>query len=126
MMAPLSHPLLQYDDSPWFPHIPECPVCGTAFKESNCIAYLSSGALRVDENGDSVDARDLRVESLFHIGFHGVSSDMSDSVDANIVADLQSDQFDLQYCSLKCLRQWLNNVVDELETILSMSRKSGC
>ncbi len=40
---------------------------------------------------------------------------MRDSADIRVVRDLKGGQFDLQWCSIKCMRSWFLEVFDQLE-----------
>jgi hypothetical protein len=105
-------PLLSSADRPFFPGNGHCPNCGHAFVQGS--AYLSAGALLLSADGQDSIHTD-RLQAFFNVGFHGVDSEMRDSSDIEVVADLHGGQFDLQWCSIACMRQWLNALLDQVE-----------
>jgi hypothetical protein len=96
-----------------------CIVCNTPFQGSG-FAYLSAGATydllesRIDDN---------ELEAFFDVGYHGSHSDMSDSGGVEVVKDLKGGQFDLQFCSASCLRQFLSSLVDEVEKSIGQNKE---
>ncbi len=60
--------------------------------------------------------------AFFHVGFHGKNADMSDSGGVEVVKDLDGGQFDLQFCSTACLRQFFSTIVDEVEKSISRQK----
>jgi len=119
------------DDHCVYPGKGVCPICGTSFSESHGLAYISCGALPIADSEDS--SGDSGAEAFFSIGYHGDDAEVIRSVDAMIVDDLKSDQFDIQMCSLSCLRKWLNWILDGLERDLASRSeyfaarmRSGC
>ena len=109
-----SSPLLSGSGPPFYPADGRCPVCGGAF--SRGFAYLSGGALQLSADGqDSVHSDPDRLQAFLHVGFHGRDSDMRDAANVSIVADLHGGQFDLQWCSVRCMREWLLELLREVE-----------
>lgn len=120
-MTRINLPLLAGTDRPVFPTDGNCPECGKSLITSGGVASLTGGALLVDDaTGDSVDTSKL--EAFFAIGFHGNDVQVRDSVNAQVVDDLQSGQFAVCFCSLACLRLWFNQVVDQLQDDLDRNR----
>ncbi|MCO8120440.1 hypothetical protein NHH03_01730 [Stieleria sp. TO1_6] len=78
------------------------------------MAYLSGGGLLLSEDGQDSIHLD-RLKGFLHIGFHGRAPDMRDSGDITIVDDIAGGQFDLSWCSLQCMRQWLVQLVDRVD-----------
>lgn len=118
-------PLLRKDDGFLYPKDGKCPQCSRQLKDGNGIAYLSAGSLWVDDNGDSVEGiseAPAHPRAFWDIGFHGSDTDCRDSVNTCLVEDLNSDQFDFQFCSFACMRLWLNGVIDDLENRLTTGR----
>jgi hypothetical protein len=108
----MSFPVLSNSDRMFYPADGRCPVCGGDF--SRGIAYLSAGALLLSADGqDSVESD--RLQAFLHLGFHGRDSDIRDSADVSVVADLHGGQFDLQWCSVGCMREWLLGLLREVE-----------
>jgi len=93
-----------------------CPVCSTPL--SHGFAYLSFGAVRdILLRQRRLDDDDM--EGFCHIGYHGVRSDMTDSMDYCVAKDIKGGQLDIQFCSLKCLKNWFCGIVDVLESELA-------
>ena len=110
-------PLLKGTDPFHYPRDNVCPVCNSSLKNGKGIAYISAGALLMDKQRmNSIDSD--RLEAFFSIGFHGSKMDMSDSANMLIVDDLVGGQFDLQFYSIRCLRNWLKGLLDQLESQL--------
>jgi len=108
----MSFPLLSTSDRPVYPADARCPSCGRDF--SGGVAFLSAGALFLSPDGrDSIDAS--RLQAFLHIGFHGADSAMGDSSGVAIVEDLQGGQFDLNWCSIRCMREWLLSLLQRIE-----------
>jgi hypothetical protein len=113
-------PVLSSADRPFFPSNGHCPNCGRALVQG--FAYLSAGALLLSADGQDSIHTD-RLQAFLNVGFHGVDSEMRDSSDIEVIADLHGGQFDLQWCSIACMRQWLNALLDQVERgILSRSK----
>ena len=111
-----SSPVLSASDRPFYPSDGRCPVCGGEF--SRGVAYLTAGALYLSADGhDSVHSD--RLQAFLHVGFHGRDADMRDSADVPVVADLHGGQFDLQWCAVGCMREWLLGLLREVETAAS-------
>jgi len=109
-------PVLSATDRPCFPSDGRCPVCGGEFSQG--VAYLMAGALFLSaDRQDSVQSD--RLLAFLNIGFHGRDSDMRDSSDVNVVADLHGGQFDLNWCSVKCMREWFLALLQEVELAAS-------
>lgn len=72
------------------------------------------GALLLSKDGQNSIHVD-RLKGFLHFGFHGKDSEMRDSGDVNIADNVPDGQFDLQWCSIACMRAWLMQVLDELE-----------
>ena len=56
-----------------------------------------------------------QLKAFLHVGFHGSDPEMRDSGDLMIIDDLSVGQFDLQWCSIRCMRKWLTQLLDKLE-----------
>jgi hypothetical protein len=63
---------------------------------------------------ESVHTRSL--QAFLHFGFHGPDAAMQGSSDVDVVADLEGGQFDLQWCSVRCMREWLLRLLREVES----------
>ena len=108
----MSYPVLSASDRPFYPADGRCPVCRGEF--SRGVAYLSAGALLLSADGEDSMGSD-RLQAFLHVGFHGRNSDMRDSADVSVVAELHGGQFDLQWCSVGCMREWLLGVLRDVE-----------
>jgi hypothetical protein len=118
-MKKIKLPVLGKNDKrPFFPADGLCPVCQTKFKGLDGIAYLCAGSI-LDSLKHKID--DNEFDAFFNIGYHGKDSAVRDSANADIVNELKSDQFDLSFCSLGCIRSFLNQVIDDLEEELEQN-----
>jgi hypothetical protein len=97
---------------PIHPSNGRCPVCRNEFRSG--FAYLSAGALLLSEDGQDSLHPD-RLQGFLHVGFHGTDPEMRDSSDVAVVESLQGGQFDLQWCSVGCMRAWLLKLLAEVE-----------
>ena len=105
-------PLLSGSDRPFTPADGRCPVCGRAFDRG--VAYISAGALLLSQDGsDSLDTERLR--AFLSVGYHGKAPDMRDSADLPVVVDLRGGQFEIQWCSVACMRASVLGPLAELE-----------
>lgn len=121
-MSDVPFQLLSSADKPFHPADGRCPVCGRDFREG--IAYLSAGALLLSADGqDSISTNRLR--AFLHIGFHGSDTEMRDSSDVPVVEDLAEGQFDLNWCSVSCMREWLLRLLREVELRAQQGRPPG-
>jgi hypothetical protein len=106
-----------------------CPICGkNKVLEPHSMALLSAGALlmdRVEDSGGPSDALDGFLELHWH-GAHdsGRGKDRDTYCVVDIVRDALGGQADLYFCSTKCLREFLNTCVDELERKVAEARRS--
>ncbi|WP_442511686.1 hypothetical protein SH528x_003396 [Novipirellula sp. SH528] len=95
----------------------DCPNCGGKF--AGGFAYIMGGGLLLSKDLKNSLHSD-RLQGFMHVGFHGKDPDMCDSVDANVVDDVIGGQFDLQWCSMACMRAWLMRLLDRLEARLEL------
>jgi hypothetical protein len=104
--------VLSSSAKPVHPSDGRCPVCGNELRKG--FAYLSAGALLLSEDmQDSIHTD--RLQAFFHVGFHGSDSEMRDSFGVTVVDHLHGGQFDLQWCSVDCMRTWLLKLLAEVE-----------
>ena len=122
-MKMIDLPLMARDSGHTYPDDGNCPACGTSFKDSQGFAYISAGSLLTDAVGEN-SLITFKMESFFGIGFHGNDIDVRDSVHAEIIKDLSSEQFDICFCSFRCLKMWLVEVFDKLQDELDLKRRS--
>lgn len=103
---------LAFNRTGTYPSDSRCPTCNATF--ANGVAYLSAGAVLLSKNEqNSLHSDRLRAHLL--VGFHGKDPSMRDSGGVTIVDDLRGGQFDLNWCSIACMRQWLIKLLDEVE-----------
>ena len=105
--------LLSSADRMFHPTDGRCPVCGGDFRRGT--AYLSAGALLLSKDGRNSIHPD-RLQAFLHVGFHGPDTEIRDSSDVEVVRDLYGGQFDLQWCSVACMREWLLRLLQEVES----------
>ena len=92
-----------------------CPVCDAAIGAT--FAFISGGAL------DDAAIQSEQSTGFLSIGVHGShSGNLSEpSAQLNIFADSPLGQFEQGFCSLTCLRTFLNAAVDQLQARLSVA-----
>ena len=111
-----------------FPDSAKCPMCGAAkVFEPHSFATLSGGALLVDRAtncGEMSDDLDGFLSLHWH-GAHesGVGIDPGKYCKVDLALDCRGGQFEFYFCSTKCLRQFLNKCVDELENEVQKAPK---
>jgi hypothetical protein len=115
-------PVLSNTDRMFYPEDGLCPVCRVALKKGDQVAYLSSGAILLSKDRQNGICT-KRLEAFLHVGVHGSDSDMRGSADISVVKDLEGGQFDLQWCSVKCMREWWLDLFQKLEQQVSESWK---
>ena len=93
--------------------MPRCPKCGEEFQ--NGFASISGGAICISDDGKASIHSD-RLQGFLNIGFPVSYSSMNASDDVLVVDDAVGGQFDLQWCSIKCMREWLNDLINTIET----------
>ena len=87
----------------------KCATCGNEIRSS--FAFIAGGALFMIDKDNSELKKEM--EGFLDIGYHG--SESEESVNLHIVEDSKYGQFEISLCSIKCLRSFLNEKVDELE-----------
>jgi hypothetical protein len=97
-----------------------CPWCKkNKVFEPHSFAVLSGGAMLMDktrENGGPDD----RLDAFLSLSWHGAHDNGKGNYrDINemteIARDVRGGQFDIYFCSTKCLRAYLNYCIDKLE-----------
>jgi hypothetical protein len=103
-----------------YPLTGECPVCGGKFKEKG-FAFFSAGSLLIDKKGDMVISKNARMESYLSVGFHGPENFGASEghyetyVSMRIVDFPKQGEFEFNFCSIKCMRDWFNTIFDDLQ-----------
>lgn len=110
-----------------FPKRGACPWCkkNMAF-EPNSFAVLAGGAFLMDRKKDS-GGPDDRMDAYLSLTWHGAhdegkGKDRGIYETIEIARNVRGGQFDLYFCSTKCLRAYLNYCVDELEKKIMKKR----
>jgi hypothetical protein len=90
---------------------------------------LGGGALLMDRKDDS-GGPDDKMDGFLHLSWHGahdggLGEDKGIGARIEIARDVRGGQFDLYFCSTKCLRSYLNFCVDELERKLRQERSKS-
>ena len=111
-----------------FPNTARCPQCkrGKIF-EPNSMACLNGGAFLMDRR-HKTGKQDDRLDAFICINWHGAhdegtGEDREIYEFVSLAEDCRRGQFDLYFCSTKCLRAFLNSWVDALETKVVKARK---
>lgn len=96
--------------------------------EPNSMAILTGGAMLINrKTGDG--GPDDRLDGFLDITWHGahtndggigLSPDCFENL--SIASDVRGGQFDICFCSTKCLRDFLNHAVDTLEEKIGTPR----
>lgn len=104
-----------------------CPWCRkNKVLEPHSFAVLSGGALLMDRKNES-GGPDDSMDGFLHMFWHGahdggIGKDKGIGASLDIARDVRGGQFELYFCSTKCLRSYLNYCVDELERKLTEER----
>ncbi|MCC5845476.1 MAG: hypothetical protein JJU05_14600 [Verrucomicrobia bacterium] len=115
----LSLPVVEGKRTHW-PEKAVCPMCAEKkVFEPHSFAVLSAGALLMDRKSDSggmSDDLDGFLNLLWH-GAHdgGQGGDREICCVVDIMRDVVGGQGEAYFCSIQCLRAFLNKCVDELE-----------
>lgn len=115
----MDFPLVSKDLHHW-PSDSPCRICGQSrILEPNSFAALSGGALLMDRQINS-GGPDDRLDGFLNLTWHGahdhgVGEQRDVFAQINIAEDVRRGQFDLYFCSTKCLREFFNHSVDSLE-----------
>jgi hypothetical protein len=105
-----TYPVLEGTDAA----LPQCVVCKRSCGEPGEFLVLEAGAvLHTDATRETGGPDDL-MSGYLSLVKHGAEP-QGPYVRLDIVSDLIGGQADLVFCSAQCLRQFLNEAVDELE-----------
>ena len=114
----------------FYPKKALCPWCKkNKVLEPHSFAILGGGALLMDRKCDS-GGPDDSMDGFLHMSWHGahdggIGKDKGIGAMIEIARDVRGGQFDLYFCSTKCVRSYLNFCVDELERKLSVERSKS-
>ena len=104
----MKYPLVSKDN--W--NIPKdgiCPFCKEKpITSSNGFAQFSGGA----DNGDN---------AFMYFMYHHEPVEKEQNSVIHIAEDVKIGQFDIQFCSIKCMRGFFNTLFDEMENNIKNS-----
>lgn len=115
-----------------FPAEHTCAFCGRGnISEPHSMAVLSGGAILVNrKTGDG--GPDPKLDGFLDICWHGAhTEDGGGGEHPNIfqsipiACDVIGGQFDIFFCSTKCLRAFLNHAVDQLDDRVLKALQNG-
>jgi hypothetical protein len=84
-----------------------CLQCGASLG-GNMLAYISGGAV------EDADCPHQSLTSYLSIGLH--PNPDSNAVDICVLDDWNGGQFQLSFCSFRCLQQWFLVIISRLES----------
>ncbi len=98
----------------------KCPVCGAELSDTG-FAFFIAGAMPVDKHGNTLVHKRLKLASYFSIGFHGnecFPSHVEEGKDEtylnmDIVRFCKNGDFEFNFCSITCMKAWLNTIFDD-------------
>jgi hypothetical protein len=120
-------PIFQ-NDTAIFPKVARCPWCkkGKVF-EPHSMAILEGGACLMNRRtacGGTDDRMDAFLQLTWHGAHdHGIGDDRELYTSVPVAEDCVGGQFELYFCSTKCLRAFLNSWVDELDKRVLQQKK---
>lgn len=118
----LQIPLLSEASRGKYPADGRCPSCDSDFSDG--VAYLSGGGLLLSKDGQNSLHLD-RLKGFLHVGFHGKSQEARDCGDLMLVDHVSGGQFDLSWCSIRCMRASLMQLLDQLEASIGRDDKGA-
>jgi endogenous inhibitor of DNA gyrase (YacG/DUF329 family) len=112
-----------------FPRNAKCPQCEQSkVLEPHSMVILCGGAMLMDQkrkNGGPNECLDGFLELTWH-GAHngGTGKDRDIFTSVHLAEDCFGGQFEIYFCSTKCMRAFLNSWVDALETKIKKAKVS--
>ena len=118
----MKYPILdsQSSESVYPPLTGRCHVCGSLFIEKG-FAFFSVGALPMDKKGKMIISENVQMRSYLSVGFHGPENFGTNEgreetyISTAIVDALRWGDFEFNFCSIKCMRDWFNTLFDDLQ-----------
>lgn len=113
----------------FFPKKALCPMCKAAkVLEPHSMAIVNLGAMLMANRKTGFSSMSDDLDGFFRFSWHGAHNggtgrDPNIQASVDIVQDTRGGQADLYFCSTGCLRQFLNECVDELERRIEGARK---
>src|SRR5947209_5902459 len=86
-------------------------------------AYIMGGATIPIPNTAGRKCNESLLSAFLNVGFHSSHTDCKGNGDVEIVDDLCGGQFDLHFCSLDCLQQFFNHLVQTLRVQIGKEEK---
>lgn len=109
----MKYPIIKNKQN-YYPKKPLCPVCKKRkIFETHTFVGISGGACLMDRKRKN-GGPDPKMDGFWDVYYHDHKK-TSDKGFLKIADDIQGGQFDFYFCSPKCLRAWLNKIVDDLE-----------
>ncbi|MBI4529015.1 MAG: hypothetical protein HY695_34895 [Deltaproteobacteria bacterium] len=128
MKTKLKFPVAK-ERSIFFPKEASCPVCRTEkVLEPHSMAIVNLSAVLMTNRKTRAGSMSDDLEGFLRLIWHGAHNggtgpDAGTEGSLDIVEDARGGQADLYFCSTGCLRQFLNECVDELERRIEKVRK---
>ena len=96
--------------------------------EPNSMAILTGGALLLNKKRDTSLQSDL-LDGYLYLTWHGLHSDKQpegnyEYENLAIAKGVRGGQFELYFCSTKCVRSFFDHVVDSLEAKIKKSKRT--
>lgn len=101
----------------------KCNFCKKRLSVEGNFAFLAGGAMLLDKHGEG--GSDPKMQGYLDIGMHGAREGNSDDVMIALGLKQSQGQFEFMFCSTACLRIYLNEAVDRLETAASRKKAGG-
>jgi hypothetical protein len=99
-----------------FPTKALCPICKQAkvFEPHKFVSLSGGACLMAKSEKDS--GPDSKMEGFFNIICHGKEGAKNNYyLVFDIVKDIIGGQFEFYFCSVSCLRKWINDLLDHVE-----------
>jgi len=112
------YPLLKNCERGYLPRNGRCLICHKKIR--HVVVTLSAGAV-YDIDPDKKQDEPL-LEGFWYLSFHTSNTDCKDNAWLEIVRDLVGGQFDLQFCSTKCLRVFFAKILRDFENRIELAK----
>lgn len=101
----------------------KCNFCKKRLSVEGNFAFLAAGAMLLDKHGEG--GPHPKMQGYLDIGMHGAREGNSDDVMIALGAKQSQGQFEVMFCSATCLRTYLNDAVDQLESVAFRKKAGG-
>jgi hypothetical protein len=115
----MKYPILKKDEY-YYPAKALCPVCKkNKVLEPHSMVIFSGGACLMDKkrkNGGPDSSMDAFLTLAWH-GAHdqGIGKKRDQYKVMDIVEDVKGGQFEFFFCSVKCFKKWINQIIDDFQ-----------